>query len=289
VLAVNESREQTAAIHARQRQRQTLAGLLEGANREAVERVHHNAQRLLASVAVVNPWADQLTFLSDKTRTRRDHMKYLTLIRAIALLHQHQREVKTVEHQGKTLSYIEVTKGDIALANRLAHEVLGRTLDELPPQTRNLLVLLRDWVAGQCVRRRVARADVRFTRRELREATAWGDTQLKVHLLRLVELEHVLMHRRGAQHEYELIYDAGQGEDGDESTGHLNGLLNVRELDGPHDYDGERSGLNGRRSGGRSAPGRCPVGRWSGGCRWDSNPTTMRAAARCGAQRCANA
>jgi hypothetical protein len=266
VLTVNESRAQTAAIHARQRQRQTLAGLLESADREAAQRLHHNAQRLLASVAVVNPWADQLTFLSDKTRTRRDHMKYLTLIRAIALLHQHQREVKTVEHGGRTLPYIEVSKADIALANRLAHEVLGRTLDELPPQTRNLLRLLRDWVAGECTRQRVARADVRFTRRELREACHWGDTQLKVHLARLVELEHVLVHRKGARHEYELVYDAG-GEDGGEKDGaggrHLNGLLNVRHLDDAHGYDNDRSGFSGDRSG----TGRPSVGARSGGGR----------------------
>ena len=37
-----------------------------------------------------------LTFLDDRTRMRRDHAKYLTLIDAIALLHQHQREVKTL-------------------------------------------------------------------------------------------------------------------------------------------------------------------------------------------------
>ncbi|MDP9933642.1 CHC2 zinc finger domain-containing protein [Variovorax paradoxus] len=254
VLSVDESRAQTAAIHARQRRRQTLAGLLEGAGKDATLALHHNAQRLLAPVAVVNPWADRLTFLSDKTRTRRDHMKYLTLIRAIALLHQHQREVKTVEHQGKTLSYIEASKADIALANRLAHEVLGRTLDELPPQTRNLLVLLRDWVGRECVRQRVVRADVRFTRRELRGATAWGDTQLKVHLARLVELEHVLVHRRGTQHAYELVYDASEA---DEEASHLNGLLDVRHLDEnhdrphdyPHAYDSDRSGLNGHRSG----------------------------------------
>ncbi len=268
VLSVDESRAQTAAIHARQRQRQTLAGLLEGAGKEATQALHHNAQRLLASVAVVNPWADQLTFLADKTRTRRDHMKYLTLIRAIALLHQHQREVKTVEHQGRTLSYIEVTKADIALANRLAHEVLGRTLDELPPQTRNLLVLLRNWVGRECVRQRVALADVRFTRRELREATAWGDTQLKVHLARLVELEHVLVHRRGTQHAYELIDDASEDE---QDTRHLNGLLDVRELDDiqdhPHDYDADRSGLNGHRSG----SGRPAVGARSGGGRGGVN------------------
>ena len=69
------------------------------------------------------------------TRTRRDHMKYLTLIRTIALLHQHQRPRKMVEHRGRAVEYIEVTLADIATANKLAHEVLGRSLDELPPQT----------------------------------------------------------------------------------------------------------------------------------------------------------
>ena len=59
------------------------------------------------------------------------------MISAIALLHQHQRERHTATTAGgEELVYIEATIGDIALANRLAHEVLGRSLDELPPQTR---------------------------------------------------------------------------------------------------------------------------------------------------------
>ena len=40
---------------------------------------------------MVNPYANRLTFLDDRTRTRRDHEKYLTLIDTIALLHQYQR------------------------------------------------------------------------------------------------------------------------------------------------------------------------------------------------------
>jgi len=135
VLTVNESREQTRAIHARQRAKQTLAGLLASTEREALIELHRNAQRLLKAVHVVNPYADQLSFGDHQTRTRRDHAKYLGLIQAIALLHQHQREVKTVAHRGQVLAYIEVTRGDIALANSVAHEVFGRTLDELPPQT----------------------------------------------------------------------------------------------------------------------------------------------------------
>lgn len=39
---------------------------------------------------------------------------------------------------------IEATPDDIATANRLADAVLGTTLDELPPQTRRLLTLIRE-------------------------------------------------------------------------------------------------------------------------------------------------
>ena len=44
-------------------------------------KVHQDAQRLLKPLLVVNPYARHLTFLDDRTRTRRDHVKYLTLIR----------------------------------------------------------------------------------------------------------------------------------------------------------------------------------------------------------------
>ncbi|WP_132459478.1 DNA primase, partial [Samsonia erythrinae] len=113
VLTVNESREQTEAIHALQRHKQTLAGLLMENEKGYLTELHQNAQRLLKPLKVVNPFASQLTFLSDKTRTRRDHMKYLTLIQSIALLHQYQRDVKTVAHRGAVIEYIEVERSDI--------------------------------------------------------------------------------------------------------------------------------------------------------------------------------
>ncbi len=181
VLTVNESREQTEAIHALQRQKQTLEGLLAENERDSLMQLHQNAQRLLKPLNVVNPYASQLTFLSDKTRTRRDHMKYLTLIQSIALLHQYQRDIKTAEHRGKTLEYIEVSKDDIRLANQLAHEILGRTLDEMPPQTRKLLLLITaDGERDGCLRQQALR-EVRFTRRDIRDFTQWSDNQLKVH------------------------------------------------------------------------------------------------------------
>ncbi len=232
VLSVDEGRAQTEAIHALQRRKRMLEGLLAKQDKERLIQLHRNAQRLLKPLAVVNPYADQLTFLSDKTRTRRDHEKYLTLIDTIALLHQHQRLVKTTQHR-EALEYIEVTLADIAHANRLAHEVLGRSLDELPPQTRRLLLLIDAMVKERCTAQSVTRADFRFSRRDVRAYSGWSDFQIKVHMMKLTELEYLLPHRggRGSSFEYELVFD---GDGGDAPR--LFGLLDVQSLG----YDGEK-------------------------------------------------
>ncbi|MCX1349215.1 DNA primase, partial [Escherichia coli] len=63
VLTVNESREQTEAIHAAQRYAQTLEGLLASNEKSYITALHQNAQRLLRPLNVVNPFASQLTFM----------------------------------------------------------------------------------------------------------------------------------------------------------------------------------------------------------------------------------
>ncbi|MCC6666296.1 MAG: toprim domain-containing protein [Polyangiaceae bacterium] len=264
VLTVDEGREQTRAIHVRQRAAQTLAGFLGKRERERVRKLHQNAQRLLRPLPIVNPHADRLTFVDHQTRTRRDHTKYLGLIRAIALLHQHQRPVRTVEHRGEKVEYLEATLDDIRLANRLAHEVLGRSLDELPPQTRRLLGLLDQMVNEETGRLGISRRDFRFSRREVRDKTGWGNTQLKLHLRRLEELEYLVAHRaeRGQAYEYELAYDGGGREGGP----FLSGLFDVEEIG--IEYDGDRSGSEPGWSGSRaerSGPGRGVVGPESAG------------------------
>ena len=264
VLSVDEDREQTRAIHQLQREAETLEGLLAKEERSHLVKLHQNAQRLLKSLYVVNPYARLLTFPDTATRTRRDHMKYLTIIRAIALLHQHQRSVKTMMHRGEAREYVEVALADIELANRLAHEVLGRTLDELPPQTRRLLLLIDAMVREACEKLSLDRADYRFSRRAVRDYTGWGDTQLKLHLARLTEMEYVLLHRggRGQSFVYELLYD-GQGQDG---KPFVPGLIDVEKLKTPT-YDSNRSGENGQRSG----SGRPPVGGQPGVGRGEEN------------------
>jgi len=195
----------------------------------------------------VNPYAQHLTFVDDRTRTRRDHEKYLTLIDSLALLHQYQRPIQTVQHSEQLIRYVEVTVEDIAMANTLAHEVLGRTLDELPPQTRTLLQLIVTFVEERTSVLDMTRANFRFSRRELREYTRWGQTQLQSHLRRLEELEYVLVHRgsRGQSLVYELLYDGNGGP----AQPHLSGLIDVVALQDRNAYDEKTSGETANLSG----------------------------------------
>ncbi|MBU0617452.1 MAG: CHASE2 domain-containing protein, partial [Planctomycetes bacterium] len=131
VITSNATREQTKKIHERQRYAETLEGMLEIEDHERTFKLHRNAQRLLRPLKVVNPYAKELTFIDSKLRTRRDHKKYLNLIRAVTLLHQYQRPLKKVNHNGRVIEYIESTLDDIEIANRLAAHTLGTSLDEL--------------------------------------------------------------------------------------------------------------------------------------------------------------
>jgi hypothetical protein len=269
VLGVNESRAQTQAIHKKQREAQTIEGLLAKRERTEVLTVHQNAQRLLKPLFVANPYARELTFLDSQTRTRRDHMKYLALIRSIALLHQYQRPHKSASYRGQELEYIEVTKEDIATANRLSHEVLGRSLDELPPQTRRLLLFIDEMVSAECERQKIERTDFRFSRRDVRQHTKWGDTQLRVHLRRLEELEYLLVHRggRGQSFVYELVFERQD----DSGKPMLPGLIEIEKLTG-YNYDAKNAGQNGQFAGAT----RPQSGGIAGSARGEESPALAR-------------
>jgi hypothetical protein len=132
-------------------------------------------------------------------------------------------------------------------------------------RTRRLLGLIEGHVQGRAEEAGTPREAVRFTRRALREALGWGDTQLKVHLARLVELELVWAHRGPhGSHLYELAWEGGS-----EAQPQLPGLNDPEALAvaGRRGYDSDRSGPKSDRSGpksdrsgARSARGRGAVG-----------------------------
>jgi hypothetical protein len=136
--------------------------------------------------------------------------------------------LRTARSGNKLVEYIEVELTDIALANELAHEVLGRSLDELPPQTRRVLGMIEAWVESEAQRRSLLRGDVRFTRRELRQRCGLSNAAIRVHLERLVAMEYVraAAGRNGQRFEYELLFDG----EVDRSAPQMIGLIDVAAL-----------------------------------------------------------
>ncbi len=227
-LTIDESKEMTERILQKQREQETLAGLVRKADTEAVAKRHHNAQRLLRPLQVINPYAAHLTFPSDSLRARRDHKKYLGLIKAIAFLCQYQREVKTLAGIGQSIEYIEVSLDDVDKANSLAAEILGRCLDELSPPSRALLAMIHEMVTARCKASGIDPEEYHFSRRDIRDYTRWSDFQVKCHVRQLEDLEYLysVAGKKGKEYVYELLYD-GQGDDG---RPFLMGLTTIGQL-----------------------------------------------------------
>jgi hypothetical protein len=154
--------------------------------------------------------------------------------------------------------------------------VLGRSLDDLPPQTRRLLLLVDQMVSAACEREKIERNEYRFSRRDVRVFTGWGDTQLRVHLERLEQLEYLLAHRggRGQSFVYELMFTV-QGN----SNGPLMpGLIDVAKLGG-RNYDGNLAGSRAEFAGQKSdnaASTRGHHGGVAGSTRSEESPVSMR-------------
>lgn len=226
LISVDESPAQTRAILEVQRHSHTLDGWKRRQQREAILRRHHALQRLLKPARVVNPFEPLLSYPDDRLLVRRDHPKYLHLILAVTFLHQLQRPVKHDEFVG---DYIETTLADVAIANDIAHQLFGHSLDDLSQPGRDLLELIGEYVGQQSGASARASAKDGVTRRELREAFKWGDTRLRTHLDELVQMEYLapLCGRFGQAFRYKLLYDPEQA---DGNGRFLPGLKSVEQL-----------------------------------------------------------
>ena len=183
-LVMDESSEQTARIHERQRLMKTEKGLHLREKADAIARKHCNAQRLLEPLPIIIPFADHLTFPADWMRARRDHARFLNLIEVSAFLHQFQREKKS----GAIVASVD----DYAVAYELAGDVLTDTFSDLRKPLRQAYERLRELFKED---------GAPVSRRDLREQLSVPDSTVRRWLSELVELEYlevVEAGRRGA-------------------------------------------------------------------------------------------
>jgi DNA primase len=191
-IPLDESADQTRRIHQHQRKARSLWGLKRNIAKDVIRRRHHNLQRVLQPVRVVIPYAEHLTFPARYLRTRRDHERFLSLIEAVAFLHQFQRVTRTASHKGKEVKYIEATVEDYAVAYQLALRVLWVSLDELSRWGRELIESCRRQVEdGRAHQPDLKATDFHWTRRQLREYLGWPDKRLRACLDELVSLEYL--------------------------------------------------------------------------------------------------
>jgi DNA primase catalytic core len=225
-LSMNESIEQTRIILSQQRHQHSLSGVLEKAESEEIKKLHHHAQRLVRPLAVVNPFVEYLTYPSEKLIHRREQRKYLSLINSIALLHQYQREIKTAKRGDIEIEYVEVELSDIALANELAEEILGKAMDELAPPVRGMFEAITKACREKAGELKIKTEDVQLTRREIREMTAWSDWQVRMYCQKLVEMEYLfaVCAMNGKPSVYQLARDE------ESQTNTLRGLTSIDEL-----------------------------------------------------------
>ena len=218
-VTVNESHEQTARILKVQRDEGTLDGLLRQAERDRLMRLHQNAQRLLRPLKVLNPFADKLTYPAHGLKMRREQRKYLTLLNAIALLHQHQRPIKRAERNGLSIEYVEITREDLQRVDDLAKEALARGLDDLTAAGRALYGEIRALVKakGEALRKglppEMPVPKPTVTRRELTRLAGWTYWHLRVHLKELCDHEYIgaVLTGAGRRMQYALL-DEGDDE-----------------------------------------------------------------------------
>ena len=221
-IYLDESGAQTERVQTAQRLSKTPEGMRRRARSHAVERLHQNAQRLLAPVGVVIRYAPLLTFPASWLRTRRDNLRLLNLIEAVAFLHQHQRP----KLQDGGTDYVEATVEDYAIAYALAASVFGLGLDELKKPVREVLSVVEQKLTELAQTRGTQLGAVGFTRREVRGWSGLPNHQVKLIMRELEDLELVEVERsmRGSRHTYKLIVDT------EKKRAPLSGLLTPVEL-----------------------------------------------------------
>jgi energy-coupling factor transporter ATP-binding protein EcfA2 len=176
IVSADESPEQTEAILAAQRNAETLEARAASDARGRVASLHHNAQRLLRPLGVVNPLATELACESRRLSARREQARLLGFVRTVAFLRQFQKEPR----RRGDFEYVEVDAEDVRLARELLGKLSIHALEDLSPPSRRLLAEIERLGSGP------------FTRRALRETLGWGNTQLWTCLRELVDFELVV-------------------------------------------------------------------------------------------------
>jgi hypothetical protein len=140
ILTIDESPEQTKSILQAQITKNTHEWYQLTSEESSVLRLHHNMQRLLKPLTVTFTRDLRLVWPYSRLQMRREQQKFVSLVKAITLLHQYQRKTGSMKRaDGGKMEYVQATQRDVDLALELGREVFARNVDDVSPTARKLL------------------------------------------------------------------------------------------------------------------------------------------------------
>jgi hypothetical protein len=167
LLYIDESEEQDQKIM--QYQRLLSAGKINYKEEHEARELLKNAQRLLKTITVKNPYAEFLTLPQSVFKPRRTNAHYLQFIEIITFYKQYQKYHHIDQETGE--EYIETSIEDIKEANELIKEVLLRKSDTITGASRNHLENLKEYLKKQ--------NQTQFTNSEIRRNLRVKETTLR--------------------------------------------------------------------------------------------------------------
>lgn len=221
ILTIDESQEQTEKILQAQRTKNTESWYKFTSDESTVAKLHHTIQRLLKPLIVTFPADLKILWPYGKLQMRREHQKFLSLVKAITLLHQYQRKTGSLQRaDGSRMDFVQTTHADVELALALGKDIFARNADDVSPTGRTLLkdiislvrdkqITLQAFESGQGLQL----AEIPFTRKELRERIGWSETQTRRNCEHLAELGYLgrIGGRQGTSCRYILV-DTGEDD-----------------------------------------------------------------------------
>jgi len=208
ILTLNESKEQTERIQKMQRLKHSFAGVKMIEDKNYFCSLFQHFQREIKIRLVYNPYANDLDFNSENHRTRRHNQKFLTLMDCVTLFFFGQREI--IERGGKRMYKTHLI--DVALTQFLARRMFAKSLDELPPQTRNFLNKIEGVILQRAKEEKTDYTNIWIYRRQMREITSLSNTRVHEHSRRLLEFDYFASRRDLNGLSYRLIYSEQSGE-----------------------------------------------------------------------------
>ena len=221
VLTIDETVEQTQKILFAQRTKNSHRWYEMTSDEHAVFRLHHNIQRQLKPLTVTFPDDIQVRWPYGRLQMRREQGKFLSLVKALVLLHQYQRKTGTLKRiDGTKMEYVQARQQDVDTALELGKDIFARNIDDVSPTGRTLLATIVDHVKDKYAALQVddpektfSLSGVPFTRKELRDRIGWSETQVRRNIDHLVELGYIgrLSGRHGSVYRYVLL-DTGEDD-----------------------------------------------------------------------------